>query len=58
MFEIKHKLEKDRHFTVNFKCYILELYLDKLNDLLSDGSKKHNDKLKIRENAENGMIFV
>jgi hypothetical protein len=37
MFNIKHKLEKDNHFTVKFDCYMVELYLDKLLDLLTSG---------------------
>ena len=37
MFNIKQKMEKDNHFSVKFECYMVELYLDKLNDLLTGG---------------------
>ena len=37
MFNIKNKLEKDGHFNVKFECYMVELYLDKLLDLLTSG---------------------
>lgn len=54
MFDIKERLERDGHFTVSFSCYMVELYLDKLLDLLADG-KQHpgqnsaSEQLKIRE---------
>ena len=42
MFLLKSKMEKDGLFTINFQCYMVELYLDKLNDLLIDGQKNQN----------------
>ena len=64
MFDIKERLERDNHFTVSFSCYMVELYLDKLLDLLPDGGKQalgHQsapDPLKIREDPQTGMIFI
>lgn len=63
MFDIKERLERDNHFTVSFSCYMVELYLDKLLDLLGpDGSKQppghSTDQLKIREDPQTGMIFI
>ena len=65
MFNIKQKMEKDNHFEVNFECYMVELYLDKLNDLLVGGSKnvnhtstKNNDKLEIREDTKTGLVYI
>ena len=40
MFAIKERLEKDNHFTVSFSCYMVELYLDRLIDLLVPDSAK------------------
>ena len=37
MFSIRQKLEKDKHFTIKFECYMVEIYLDKLHDLLFGG---------------------
>lgn len=39
MFSIKQRLEKDNHFSIKFECYMVEIYLDKLNDLLTSGQK-------------------
>jgi hypothetical protein len=39
MFEIKQRMEKDGHFQVKFECYMVELYLDKILDLLTSGQK-------------------
>ena len=65
MFDIKERLERDNHFTVSFSCYMVELYLDKLLDLLvPDGAKQSighhsaSDQLKIREDPQTGMIFI
>jgi hypothetical protein len=65
MFEIKHRMEKDGHFTVKFECYMIELYLDKILDLLTTGHKsvkqsstQNQDKLDIREDAITGMVYV
>ena len=65
MFDIKERLERDNHFTVSFSCYMVELYLDKLLDLLvPDGGKlpighqSAPDQLKIREDPQTGMIFI
>lgn len=55
MFAIKQRLEKDRHFTVTFQCMMMELYLDKLHDLLGDGS---GAKLDIREDPYTGEVVV
>ena len=35
-------MEKDGLYTINFQCYMVELYLDKLIDLLVDGHKNQN----------------
>lgn len=42
MFSIRQKMERDNHFTVKFNCYMVELYLDKINDLLVGGQKNVN----------------
>jgi hypothetical protein len=34
LYNIKRRLEKFQTFTVTFQCYMVELYLDKLQDLL------------------------
>lgn len=39
MFQIKQRLEKDNHFSIKFECYMVEIYLDKLHDLLTSGHK-------------------
>jgi len=41
MFDIKERLERDKHFTVSFSCYMVELYLDKLIDLLAGDSNEN-----------------
>lgn len=69
MFSIKERLEKDNHFTVSFSCYMVELYLDRLIDLLSpssgsgiesskQGMNNSMDQLKIREDPQTGMIYI
>ena len=63
MFDIKERLERDKHFTVSFSCYMVELYLDKLIDLLAGDSNKNQmastaEQLKIREDPQTGMIYV
>lgn len=65
MFSIRQRLEKDNHFTVRFECYMVELYLDKLNDLLTGGARNVNqssinnkDKLEIREDAKTGLVYI
>lgn len=55
MFAIKQRLEKDRHFTVTFQCNMMELYLDKLHDLLGDDT---GVKLDIREDPYTGEVVV
>lgn len=39
MFNIKQRLEKDGAYQIQFQCYMVELYLDRLNDLLYDGER-------------------
>ena len=34
LFRLKNKYEANNGLTVHLECYILELYLDKLHDLL------------------------
>ena len=58
-------MERDNHFTVQFNCYMVELYLDKINDLLVGGSKNvnqsstHNqDRLEIREDQNTNMVYI
>lgn len=65
MFKIRQKLEKDGHYQVKFECYMIEIYLDKLNDLLNGGQKvanqtstKNQDKLEIREEERKGLVYV
>lgn len=64
MFAVKERLEKDDHFTVSFSCYMVELYLDRLIDLLAPDSAKqpagHStaEQLKIREDPQTGMIYI
>jgi hypothetical protein len=65
MFSIRQKMERDNHFTVKFNCYMVELYLDKINDLLVGGQKNvnqtstHNqDKLDIREDPNTNMVYI
>jgi hypothetical protein len=42
------RVERDNHFAVTFYCYMVELYLDKLIDLLAD-AEADNYRLDIRE---------
>jgi len=63
MFNIKHKMEHNNHFSVSFECYMVELYLDKLNDLLQGGqsqnvSTMNKSKLDIREDPHTNMVFI
>jgi len=63
MFKIKNTMERDSHFSVSFECYMVELYLDKLNDLLQGGasanqSTLNKDKLEIREDPHTNMVFI
>ena len=63
MFEIKQKMEKDGHYQVKFECYMVELYLDKILDLLTSGQKKNGstqnqERLDIREDSRTGMVYV
>ena len=44
-------------FTVTFYCYMVELYLDKLIDLLAD-AEADNYRLDIREDQHTGMVFI
>jgi hypothetical protein len=63
MFAIKSKLEKDKHMSIQFDCYMVEIYLDKLHDLLFGGYKTekqsafNQDKLNIRED-HSGMVYI
>lgn len=65
MFKIRQKLEKDNHYVVKFECYMIEIYLDKLNDLLNGGTKnaahtstRNQDKLEIREEERKGLVYI
>ena len=56
-------MERDNLFTVTFECYMVELYLDKLNDLLEGGasanqSTLNNYKLEIREDPNTNMVYI
>ena len=39
MFQIRSRMEVDNQFEVSFECYMVELYLDKLHDLLTSGQR-------------------
>jgi len=63
MFSLKAKMEQTKHFSVTFECYMVELYLDKLNDLLTGGKEAnqstHNrTKLDIREDPASGLVYI
>ena len=59
LFSIKRRLEKLQTFTVSFQCYMVELYLDKLQDLLvKDQPGTQRPKLELREDPDSGMIHI
>ena len=51
------RVERDNHFNVTFYCYMVELYLDKLIDLLAD-AEAENYRLDIREDQHTGMVYI
>ena len=54
MFEI---LKTMSNFDIKLKCYMVELYLDSLRDLLKP--KKEEEKaLEIKESGANGMVVI
>ena len=59
LFQLKQKYEANG-FTINFECYIVELYLDQLQDLLYDPGTAQSDKpkLELREDPNTGMIII
>lgn len=63
MFDIKQRMESHKMFDVSFECYMVELYLDKLNDLLEGGksanvSTLNREKLEIREDPNTNMVYI
>lgn len=59
LFSIKRRLEKLQTFTVTFQCYMVELYLDKLQDLLiQEQQGVTRPKLELREDPDTGMINI
>ena len=63
LFERKVKMEKSNQFSVRFECYMVELYLDKLVDLLNGGKNQNSstlnkDKLDIREDPNTGLVYI
>lgn len=45
LFSIKERMERENHFEVKIECYMIELYLDKLNDLLHGGKVAHESNM-------------
>lgn len=63
MFRLKNEKERSRLFEVSLECYMVELYLDKLNDLLEGGTRAHEsnlnkEKLEIREDGATGEVYI
>ena len=60
LFALKQKYEANQGFTINFECYIVELYLDQLHDLLYSPETAATDKprLELREDPNTGMINI
>lgn len=62
LFLIKQRMEKTGAYSIVFECYMVELYLDQLHDLLRLPEK--NDihgkgvKLELREDPTTGLINV
>ena len=57
LFQGKVRMERDNHFSVTFYCYMVELYLDKLIDLLAV-VEADNYRLDIREDQHTGMVYI
>lgn len=59
LFSMRQKYEANG-FTISFECYIVELYLDQLHDLLYDAETQKADKpkLELREDPHTGMIQI
>lgn len=56
-------MERAKHFEVTLECYMVELYLEKLNDLLEGGIRAHEsnmnkDELKIREDSVTNEVYI
>ena len=52
LFQLKNRLEHNDHYSIKFECYMVELYLDQLIDLLNPNRNVHGAgraKLEIRE---------
>jgi hypothetical protein len=52
---------KELSYTVVFECYMVELYLDQLHDLLApepDEINQRKPKLDLREDPETGMMSI
>jgi hypothetical protein len=58
LFELKHRMEKDDHYRLNLECYMVELYVENLNDLLLGAPKDQSHKLEIREDQSTGMVYI
>jgi hypothetical protein len=48
LFTLRQRMEKSNQYTVQLECYMVELYMDKLIDLMPSESTKR-PKLEIRE---------
>jgi hypothetical protein len=60
---LKESMERSKHFSITLECYMVELYLDKLNDLLEGGARAHEsnmnkDKLEIREDPATNEVYI
>lgn len=60
LFSLKTRYETQLGYTVTFECYIVELYLDQLHDLLcpTDLPASEKPRLELREDPETKMINI
>ena len=60
LFMLKNKYESNHNYTINFECYIVELYLDQLHDLLysPETSQSEKPKLELVKDPNTEMISI
>ena len=60
LFMLKQKYEQNQGFTISFECYIVELYLEKLHDLLyaPETAQSEKPRLELFEDPHSGMINI
>ena len=51
-------MEKSNHYTIQLECYMVELYMDKLIDLMPNNSGQKPPKLEIREDPTTGLVSI